>query len=117
MREEIRAELARVLDEAIGWYDRENVSDDALARCVRDHILNRWYRFAPFGVTSRAELAPIKVVISWSTTPARELAAQVHGVYIPPARRTSVHLHGTPLASKPGPDGLARNALERRDKS
>lgn len=104
MTDPARYELGTIVAEAIAMHDRDGVSDAELARRVREHVLDRWYRLAPFGVTARAELEPIRAEITWTTSDARELAAWVHGQYREPTRRTTLHLCGTPLEVKPVSD-------------
>lgn len=43
--------------------DVESADLVAIAAEIRQRIIDRWYRFADLGVTSRAELEPIKVMI------------------------------------------------------
>lgn len=100
MTEALRYELGAIIAEAIAAHDRAGVSDTELARRVRDHVLDRWYRLTPFGVTSRAELEPIRAEVTWVTSDERERAAWL-GHYQEPTRRTTVHLRGTPLEVKP----------------
>lgn len=38
-----------------------------LAAQLKDHILDSWYVFAPWGVTSRADLEKVTVVVKWWT--------------------------------------------------
>ena len=61
--------VARVImREAQELYGRSNdIELTALADRVRRHFLDRWYRFAPFGVTSRRDLEPITVETTMSS--------------------------------------------------
>jgi len=90
----VRAVLSEIMREAVAMYDKTDLSDDQFADRVRMHVLDRWYRFSPY-VESRAQLEPIRVIIQWGDA----YAAEGWGVDFKQTkcRRTSVHVHGTPL--------------------
>lgn len=84
--------LAAVMREAVEAVGRE-APDDPAER-VRQHVLDRWYRFEEFGVTGRADLAAIKVTLSDGPS---EVDPELG---LGPAKLTSVSVAGTPLEGR-----------------
>ena len=87
-----------VLTEALEMYGSGRLIEDetdanlkALAARVRGHFLDRWYRFAPWGVKSRRDLEPLAVE-------AELLRREVDG-QMTVARSVKVSYAGTPLRS------------------
>src|ERR1700704_2223897 len=64
---------------------------------LRQHIFDRWYRFAPFGVQQRSDLEGIVVEIAWTEEPSE--VAMMWG-FKTSALRTSIRVAGTPLDGK-----------------
>jgi len=95
-RDDWRTVGQHVLHEALEMYSSKRLIEDetdadlkALAARVRGHFLDRWYRFAPWGVTSRRDLEPIAVE-------AEVLRREVDGS-MTVARSVHVRYTGTPL--------------------
>ncbi len=84
--------LRIVMHEAMEIVGRESPAD--VAERVRQHVMDRWYWFEAFGVTRRADLAPIKVTLSETPAPMDDNWGTR------PIRSTSVSVVGTPLESK-----------------
>lgn len=42
---------------------RADEPDGAFCQRAREHILDRWYRFSAYGVTSRSDLAAVSVTV------------------------------------------------------
>lgn len=82
--------LGLVLGEAIEIVAADRPQDPVTR--IRDHVLDRWYRFAPFGVRSRADLTPIRVQIHTSRR-------RIGGRRVRCAS-TTVVVEGTPLEGK-----------------
>src|SRR5215813_11692742 len=88
-----RAIARGVTSEALEMYGHgDDIELVALAARVRGHFLDRWYRFAPFGVTSRLDLEPITVEANVSSIErdGRTVVARVLGV----------NYTGTPLSGR-----------------
>jgi hypothetical protein len=87
-----RAIARGVTSEALEMYGRDDIELVALAARLRGHFLDRWYRFAPFGVTSRLDLEPITVEANVSSfeRDGRTVVARVLGV----------NYTGTPLSGR-----------------
>lgn len=78
-----------------GGLQIEDCDDRALEREVREHFLDRWYRFAAFGVESRADLHKLRVEVTWEQEPMPpEWVGRYDGG---PTRNATVIVLGTPL--------------------
>ncbi len=105
MRDEVLAELRQVMNEAGDSYRGGEVIEEdpktALRWCrfARDYILDRWYRFEPFGVASRDDLIGIVVTVVW------EAAENIHPSWGAKTKTfsTSVSIAGTKLATPAAP--------------
>lgn len=116
MSDELLEAVTHVLVEAVTTYDKlargggviVTEVDRDLERDVRQHFLDRWYRFTRFGIESRKDLEKISVAVVWHHN-ANVGCANVGpsacghpGCY--PRRDTTVVVAGTPLERfTPGP--------------
>jgi hypothetical protein len=82
--------VSEVLREAVDMFDAPDLADARLATLVKEHFQNRWYRFFECGVTSRFDLAKMKVSIVWYNVPKSK----------DKGRTTNVDFTGTPLAGQ-----------------
>lgn len=103
MNPELQDVIRAVLVEALELHGGSEAAEFCTrARC---HFLDRWYRFAPFGVTSRKELEPIVIEASEEPYPRLDPSwldpTQHEATDAPvPVARTTVRVHGTPLEGK-----------------
>lgn len=93
MTPELVATMHVVMQEAVALH---HDAPDFEAR-TRGHILDRWYRFEPFGVKSRKELEPIQV-----TSRIGEPGQLAPGWSddLRPVTLTTVEVKGTPLEGR-----------------
>lgn len=92
--------LVIILNEARDTYrvlsngvDRTEEGLTKWCQFVHSQVVDRWYRFIPFGVTSRKDLARVTVIAQWETSgdlPDGEI----------PCLRTSIRTAGTVLEGK-----------------
>lgn len=102
--------IREVMVEALERYDTAHTTGtmtdrgaaEELEQKVRSHFLDRWYRFAAFGVTTRLELAKLRIEVRWQPS-------DVLPDWVPPLppgiemdvshtkRTTTVIVKGTPL--------------------
>lgn len=83
-----RSTMHTVIEEALEIVGREGTED--IAERVREHVLDRWYRFEAFGVRSRAELSAVRVTLE--DAPSGHDRGEDR-----PSRWTTVSVIGTPL--------------------
>lgn len=82
-------------------------TDDELAAAVRARFLDRWYRFAPFGVTTRSELEPMTVAVAWTNACPPGMTEEHRKAWFGAewdskrTRSTTVSFKNTPLANVP----------------
>jgi hypothetical protein len=103
MSPELQAVFHGLLTEAMELHRDAGTEFCARVRC---HILDRWYRFEAFGVTSHKQLEPITVeagVIPFEQAALPEGAdptiAEAWGS-LKPVRQTTVRVNGTPLEAR-----------------
>ncbi len=99
MNDELAEVIRDVLIEALERYDTEYVrAAEELERVVRCHFLDRWYRFTPFGVTTRRDLESLRVEVKWVQR--ERLPEWAASEIMPLACATTVIVKGTPLEGR-----------------
>lgn len=101
LQETVRGVLCEVMDAGV------ERTDDELAAAVKARFLDRWYRFAPFGVTTRSELERMTVAVTWTNACPPGMTEEHRKAWFGAewdskrTRSTTVSFKDTPLAKVP----------------